>query len=288
MSEPDEQANYATCNCQNCGGHIKFDASQFRKGETRTVECPHCHLDTVLFIRDGQPGHSEKAKENLLGQPHNLYGHGGAATRFELFVLRLTRSLTLIGAALVIAAFAVTALVFLWTLLPNPKPSPKITAISYKEISSVIESQATHPPTTSYGTRINTAEAVPPIVANFAVHHPEFQLDTAWMNQDLRKVFLENLAVILQTAKANHLSDTQLVQMVQVYVSLWTTENTPKPEPKPLFSKADIRSFCMTSAASLFIVITVLCLILVLLAIERNIRLIAERPTSSNTTPGTS
>lgn|ERR1035437_372053 len=43
------QTNYVTCKCQNCNGVIEFDASNFAKGETRTVECPHCHLETIIF-----------------------------------------------------------------------------------------------------------------------------------------------------------------------------------------------------------------------------------------------
>ena len=43
------QPRYVTWPCQNCSGHIEFDASEFEKGETRTVECPHCHLDTIIF-----------------------------------------------------------------------------------------------------------------------------------------------------------------------------------------------------------------------------------------------
>ena len=52
---PDEPAttstpNFVTCPCQYCNGGIEFDASGFEKGETRTVECPHCHLETMVFM----------------------------------------------------------------------------------------------------------------------------------------------------------------------------------------------------------------------------------------------
>jgi len=36
------------CPCQHCNGHIEFEADGFQAG-TR-AECPHCHLETVLFI----------------------------------------------------------------------------------------------------------------------------------------------------------------------------------------------------------------------------------------------
>jgi len=39
-----------TCQCQNCDGHIEFDASGFADDETRQVECPHCNSETVIFV----------------------------------------------------------------------------------------------------------------------------------------------------------------------------------------------------------------------------------------------
>lgn len=42
--------HYVICRCQHCDGNIEFDAGQIEKGETRTVECPHCHLETIIFV----------------------------------------------------------------------------------------------------------------------------------------------------------------------------------------------------------------------------------------------
>ena len=51
MSEqPAESPRFVTCRCQNCDGHIEFDASDFQKGETRKAECPHCHLETLISV----------------------------------------------------------------------------------------------------------------------------------------------------------------------------------------------------------------------------------------------
>ncbi len=51
MSEqPKPTPYFVTCRCQHCDGGIEFDASEFQKGETRNVECPHCHLETGLFV----------------------------------------------------------------------------------------------------------------------------------------------------------------------------------------------------------------------------------------------
>src|ERR1035438_2204339 len=41
---------YVTCACTLCGGKIEFDAGGFEKGETRTVPCPHCGVETMLFV----------------------------------------------------------------------------------------------------------------------------------------------------------------------------------------------------------------------------------------------
>lgn len=43
------EPHFVVCPCQNCNGHIEFDASDFAKGETRQAECPHCHMETTIF-----------------------------------------------------------------------------------------------------------------------------------------------------------------------------------------------------------------------------------------------
>jgi holliday junction DNA helicase RuvB len=46
---------FAACDCLNCGGGIEFDASDFAENETRTVECPHCHKETSVFVDREKP-----------------------------------------------------------------------------------------------------------------------------------------------------------------------------------------------------------------------------------------
>jgi Holliday junction DNA helicase RuvB len=50
QSENQPSANYVTCRCQHCDKGIEFDASDFETGETRSVECPHCNLETAIFV----------------------------------------------------------------------------------------------------------------------------------------------------------------------------------------------------------------------------------------------
>jgi TPR repeat protein len=60
-----DSPQYVTCNCQHCDGGIEFDASGFEKGETRAVECPHCHVETVIFVpeRVNTPAAISQAQE---------------------------------------------------------------------------------------------------------------------------------------------------------------------------------------------------------------------------------
>jgi hypothetical protein len=44
------ELNLVVCRCRHCDGGIEFDASNFEKGETRAVECPHCNLETIIFV----------------------------------------------------------------------------------------------------------------------------------------------------------------------------------------------------------------------------------------------
>ena len=50
----------AKCFCNNCGVHIEFDADGFQP-ETR-AECPHCHMETILFIPPASEPHKQKTK----------------------------------------------------------------------------------------------------------------------------------------------------------------------------------------------------------------------------------
>jgi len=47
----------AKCVCNNCPGHIEFDESN----AGQTVTCPHCGLETVLYVSQGKP--SDKAPQ---------------------------------------------------------------------------------------------------------------------------------------------------------------------------------------------------------------------------------
>src|ERR1035437_91426 len=55
MNPPAEQPapRYVTCRCQFCDGHIEFDANELAE-ENSIIPCPHCGLETKLFIPASQ------------------------------------------------------------------------------------------------------------------------------------------------------------------------------------------------------------------------------------------
>jgi hypothetical protein len=47
---PNQPPRFVSCRCQHCDAHIEFDASGFQEGDTATVKCPDCQMDTEIFI----------------------------------------------------------------------------------------------------------------------------------------------------------------------------------------------------------------------------------------------
>jgi holliday junction DNA helicase RuvB len=50
ISEALTVPRYVTCPCQYCSGKIEFDANQLDAAENTTVPCPHCGLETIIFV----------------------------------------------------------------------------------------------------------------------------------------------------------------------------------------------------------------------------------------------
>jgi hypothetical protein len=70
-----DSPQYVTCHCEHCDGGIEFDASGFDKGETRAVECPHCHHETVIFVPEQEKtptviSQTEKTNESAQLTPY--------------------------------------------------------------------------------------------------------------------------------------------------------------------------------------------------------------------------
>jgi hypothetical protein len=47
--ESEENIRLVTCRCQICNGAIEFDANELQGMESATVDCPHCHMETIIF-----------------------------------------------------------------------------------------------------------------------------------------------------------------------------------------------------------------------------------------------
>jgi hypothetical protein len=46
MSDGSPSEKWAVCTCNTCSGHLEFDPSN----AGTTIRCPHCGVDTVLFV----------------------------------------------------------------------------------------------------------------------------------------------------------------------------------------------------------------------------------------------
>lgn len=58
----ENSSHYATCHCQQCSGGIEFDTSGFALEETQLIECPHCKMETLLYVPKSTVGFQSKPK----------------------------------------------------------------------------------------------------------------------------------------------------------------------------------------------------------------------------------
>ena len=259
MKEP----NYVTCNCQHCNGRIKFDGNELRKGETRQVDCPHCQLSTIIFH---PPSGGENSKSSI-PQPKS--------SKAELLLFQGTRFVTLLGSALVLIALIIVCFLVIRTFQPE-KPH-EIVNVPYDYVAPVqpivLQNQNTFVPV---GGNIAAKNAYPQPVVDFLLRHDGFSLKD-WLDQlwpSHRQPFLDNLSTILQTAKTKQLTSEQEEQAVTDFATRWIALNQPPTDPNAAMEKEVFRASCISVAFGLFLSLTILCLILVLLAIERNTRFI--------------
>ncbi len=117
---PNDQSRLVKCRCQNCDGHIEFDASGFRPGETRKVECPHCNLETILFHR---PKPIESAKPDMDSLLKGAKAIGGIQSfmtgQFEKFVFALVRFFAVFWAAVIVLGFLTCTVNYIGTFFPS-------------------------------------------------------------------------------------------------------------------------------------------------------------------------
>jgi hypothetical protein len=58
-----DDARYVTCRCQHCNAGIEFDANELSE-ENNSIACPHCGLETMLFIPNTAPNTVAANKSN--------------------------------------------------------------------------------------------------------------------------------------------------------------------------------------------------------------------------------
>src|ERR1035437_1203894 len=91
IADLNKPRRFAACDCLNCGGGIEFDASDFAKDETRTVECPHCHKETSIFVERERPIATLNSPEPELDSPtpkqlSDFIGQTRVRARLELAI----------------------------------------------------------------------------------------------------------------------------------------------------------------------------------------------------------
>jgi hypothetical protein len=100
------EENYlVTCRCQHCDGNIEFDASLFQAG-TMTA-CPHCEMETALFIPKAPEKVVEKIPEKtakIVEKKEKTYHGGMEITLEDIGGIFLALGI-LGGVAAIIAAF---------------------------------------------------------------------------------------------------------------------------------------------------------------------------------------
>jgi hypothetical protein len=164
------------------------------------------------------------------------------------------------------------------TLLPE-KPK-KLVPVSYEAVAPVQQTaQTSEKAFVPIGAKMADKNTFPQPVVDFLLKHEGFSLKE-WLDQikpEHRQAFLDNLAVILQTANTKHLTPEQSEQVVKDFAKLWIAQNEKAPEPNSALEKQILRASCISVAFGLFITLTIFCLILVLLAIERNTRLATQK-----------
>jgi hypothetical protein len=115
MDTPANEPRFVSCRCQHCDGGIEFDASDFQKGETRNVECPHCKLETLIFVPVQTNASKPKQITTTPSKPNPPAANPSPGQK-ELFSIKVTSR-----AAAIFFAFTMFCLasILVWEHLAN-------------------------------------------------------------------------------------------------------------------------------------------------------------------------
>jgi hypothetical protein len=113
------------CHCQHCSGKIEFDCEDFKQGETRLAECPHCHLETKLYIPNFQITESSMPKPPIRFLAKELVSAIFNATgtqRFERAIFTTIRLFALFWASLMLLSLGILTLNYIGSFFTS-KPA---------------------------------------------------------------------------------------------------------------------------------------------------------------------
>lgn len=266
MSAPNE----ITCSCQHCNGHIKFDVNYLRPDESKRIECPHCHLETIIYRPSGSA-----AKPSA--EPSKPTSKITKSSKIELLLFELTRFPMIAGAILVLLAFIVVAFLIIQTR--TPEKTPPLPQISYEMVAPLPETPAAPVANTAFvpqGAKMAKKDSFPQPVIDFLITHQGFKLKE-WLDvltPEQRRAFLKNLASVLVTAKSGDLSNEDTEKVVKDFGDAWIEKlkRDATARAERIIEKQRQFSLLTTVAFELFSSLMILSLVLVLLAIERNTR----------------
>jgi len=123
---PNQTPRFVICPCQYCSGHIEFDASSFGKDETRKAECPHCKLETFLFVPAQTPkpnANVESVKSGIssIKKVGKTIGEIApfASGKFERFVFTLVRFFAVFWAGVIVLGIVTSTINYISTFFPS-------------------------------------------------------------------------------------------------------------------------------------------------------------------------
>ena len=269
MSEVKNDLDYVMSSCQHCSGHIKFRKKDLAPGESRTVECPHCKLETLIYRPKDEGPKPESPK------PTQKEPAGKSSSAFELFLFQLTRLPLVIVAMLALVGLIVFGIKFAIALAPvGPKPVVKVSfsLVNPRTAEAKSESGSSGPITD--GKKMASKTTFPPNVLDFLVHHEGYSLKPYLdrIGYGHKSDYLSNLNTVLEEAKTKSLGDSELVTMVGNFSDLWIDMNeNDDVATRNKARDAEINQ-CLYICLGLMLSLMIFSLILVLMAIERNTR----------------
>ena len=256
--------SFLKCNCTACSGHIEFDAEHLGK----TVNCPHCGLETILYSKKSATSEIQPGQRSPEFQPIKRPEAKNSSFGFERLLFGVTRMFVLGLATLIVVGLMLLGLGFLIGL----KDQRQERRVSYEEVSvSFMPS-----PAASGGNKVGKPQATSSVsipanvLEEFAATR---QVLNGWLDQmdkGDQKRFLENLSLIISKAKAAGVGRSKMEGVIERFKEIWDSKAV---QQKSQETERQIYKAAFASSALAFLVIlTMLSMVLVLLAIERNTR----------------